>query len=436
MKVIDNEKLQAQLEYYLSEPQQAMDYYWHLHKHMAILSGKRVGKTGWVAYLLIRESFNKKHTYWVIGRSYDITNRVWDELLSHAYKLGFEIDKKNNRITNPFSGSVIEAKSTNNGYQHLRGKSLHGVVVDEAILLQSKAFDSDLRPNLKTTNGWSVLISNAPISSANWFVKKYQQYKSIYNKSKEVGKDSPYIALHFTSYDSPFISKEALDEERAIVDKETFEREYLAMPPDLRGEVFRFGLKDFFTRTKFTPPEKEHRRRYFAVLDPARKHDEPVLCIWDRKLKTAIRFYAFEKVPAPDLENVVIEKLKLWKCYKLIVDETGGGFYLVDHFKQKLRKDGILVRGMSLAGGKKNLIIDKLVSRIENWEIQAVDDPKLKHQMEVFTIKELPSGAISYTAPKGEFDDYVDALAIANYEDLCHNYTVEHQQKTISNFIP
>jgi len=443
--LLDTEELQRKLDYKLSEPQMVMDYYWSKFPYLAILSGKRVGKTGWVRYKAIEQSFNKEKRYWVIARTFSLSDRVWDGLTQFAKKLDFEIDKDRRRVINPLTGSMIEAYSTNNGYEHLRGESVDGVFVEEACLVQRDAYDNDIEPNLLTTAGFAVLISNAPASSANWFMQKWFKYKSIYklyhgrDLTPEEEEKHKYAALHFTSYDSPFIPKHILDEKKAQLlsegKKDVWERQYMAMPPNLKGEVFEYGLNDCLADDFFLPQPFEYGR-FVGVLDPARKKDKPVLCIWDKKIKTAVKFYEFEKCPAPDLEEAVIKKLELWGCYKFIIDETGGGFYLLDHFKKTLREKitdknkRIVCSGLSLAGGKKNMIIDALKSRIENWAIQIVRDPELLRQLEVFTKRELASGQITYSAPKGDYDDYVDALAIANWEDLNYPYT---EQRIISS---
>jgi hypothetical protein len=447
-RVLTPEDLQDKIGYHLSKPQLVMDYWWWKVKFLVVLSGKRVGKSGWISYKLIEQSYNKNHTYWVVGRTFDIVDRVWDELEKHAKILGFNIEQKQGRpyrITNPISGSIIEAKSTANGWEHLRGKSVDGVVIDEACLLQKEAYDNDIEPNLMTTGGWCVLISNAPESSANWFMVNYNKAIQYYKKYKELSDEEQkvtacqYAALHFTSYDSPFIPNEVLDRKKAefIAEgkEDVWSRQYMAAPPSLKGEVFEYGLNDCLADEFFTPSKEFEHGRFVGVLDPARKRDKPVLCIWDKKIKTAVKFYEFDKMPAPDLEKEVIEKLELWGCFKFIIDETGSGLFLLDYFKKALIGKNIMCSGMSLAGGKKNTIIEALKSRIENWSIKFVRDPELLRELEVFTKKELASGIMQYSAPKNDYDDYVDALAIANYEDMTYSYIAINNYSNKQNIV-
>ncbi|RLI02738.1 hypothetical protein DRO38_03600 [Candidatus Bathyarchaeota archaeon] len=206
----------------------------------------------------------------------------------------------------------------------------------------------------------------------------------------------------------------------------------MAKPPSLKGEVFECGLEDGCTDELFLPNPGAPFGRFSAVLDPARKKDVPVLCIFDKKIKTAVRFYEYDRMPAPDLEDAVLIDCAKWGAYKLTVDETGGGFYVVDHLKQKIRERGkqMIVKGISLAGGTKALIIEQLKHRIESWSIRYTRDPELLRQLENFTIKELDSGSIRYSAPKGDYDDYVDALAIANSEDIKYPY---NEQQVVAN---
>lgn len=438
MSQSDQLTFEEKIGYKLSKPQLVMEYYFLLFRFLFILSGKRVGKTGYVAYKLAQVLFTEeKKTYWIVGRTFEIISRIWDELEVHAEKLGYQVLQKQGRpyrIINPANGSYVQANSTANGWEHLRGKTVDGVVIDEACLLQGEAYDSDIEPNLMTSNGWCILISNAPATSANWFMLKWElakkRYKDYLRMSEAGQKEKPceYVALHFTSYDSPFIKKETLDKKKeeliAQGKLDVWNRQYMAQPPSLRGEVFDSGLNDCLSTEFFFPPAEYHEGRFLAVFDPARRKDKPVLCIWDKKIKTAVKFYEFDKMPAPDLEREVLEKVLMWKCYKILLDDTGGGYWLVDHIKATVREKGLrlIVVGMSLAGGKKNTIIEALKQRIENWSIRFERNPELLRQLEVFTKKETSNGIMQYSAPKGDFDDYVDALAMANWDDMTYEY--------------
>ncbi len=446
-QALSPEKLQERLGYYLSKPQLIMDYWWYLSRFMYILSGKRVGKSGWIAYKLIEQSYNKDHIYWIVCRSFDLVDRVWADVEKHARKLGFDIVESKGygrRITNPETGSIIEAKSTKHGWEHLRGVPVDGVVIDEATLMQKEAYDNDIEPNLMTTGGWCVLITNAPRSSANWFMTKYEKGIKFLKEWKAGGRQGKldHVSLHFTSYDSPFIPKEELDKKRdellAEGKEDIWNTQYMAKPPSLKGEVFSSGIDDCIVPDTFIPGRYE-KGRYIAAFDPARKRDKPVLCIWDKQEHTAMKFYEMERMPAPDVEAAVIAKIKMWNVSKLVVDDTGGGFYLVDHFRRTFKDKNmdIICIGLSFSGGqkrkkKKNMIIEALKQRIENWSIRFIRDPELLRQLESFIITETDGGSVKYTAPKGDYDDFVDVLGIANWEDIVYPYNESVKQTKAS----
>ena len=70
------------------------------------------------------------------------------------------------------NGSQIELKGTENAMA-LRGRSLGGVVMDEAAFMDSGVWFEVIRPALADKQGWALFIST-PEGTASWFYDLWQ----------------------------------------------------------------------------------------------------------------------------------------------------------------------------------------------------------------------------------------------------------------------
>ena len=94
----------------------------------------------------------------------DIVWKIFKELVPLAWiKAKNESDLKLELV----NGSTIELKGTENATA-LRGRSLSGVVLDEAAFMDKDVWFEVIRPALADKRGWALFIST-PDGTASWF---------------------------------------------------------------------------------------------------------------------------------------------------------------------------------------------------------------------------------------------------------------------------
>ncbi|MEM4498027.1 MAG: hypothetical protein QW692_04275, partial [Nitrososphaerota archaeon] len=94
------------------------------------------------------------------------------------------------------------------------------------------------------------------------------------------------------------------------------------------------------------------------------------------------------------------------------IDKTGLGIPMHDFLSQSHPN----VTGITFTQAMKEAMIINLYNHMRARKVIIPPDcPQLINQLRQFQRIQAPSGAIKYTAPPGEHDDYVIALALAVY---------------------
>ena len=124
------------------------------------------------------------------------------------------------------NGSTIELKGTENAMA-LRGRSLAGVVLDEAAFMSSDVWFEVIRPALADKQGWALFISN-PDGTASWFYELWQYADSG---------DSDWSRWQFTTIEGDNVPPEEIEAARAQLDARTFRQEFEASFENLSGLV-------------------------------------------------------------------------------------------------------------------------------------------------------------------------------------------------------
>jgi len=124
------------------------------------------------------------------------------------------------------NGSTIELKGTENAMA-LRGRSLAGVVLDEAAFMDSEVWFEVIRPALADKQGWALFIST-PSGTASWFYDLWCYC--------EQG-DPDWKRWQFTTIEGDNVPAAEIEAARAQLDPRTFRQEFEASFEDLTGLV-------------------------------------------------------------------------------------------------------------------------------------------------------------------------------------------------------
>ncbi len=235
--------------------------------HVACV-GRQFGKSMMGMNLALYWGFNNSpcKILWV-SPVYSQANKVQKELMSAIAASG--IVKSNNYSSSELelkNGSTIYFRSAER-YDNIRGMTLDYAIIDEAAFIKDDAWSEAIKPTL-LVRGKKVLFISTP-KGKNWFYELFQ-----YGQSEDYPN---YKSYKGSSYDTPFISQEEIDDAKRTVPELIFKQEYLAEFIDGGGEVF--ANIDQCTFPSYPKPQG----KVFAGLDIGKQEDYTVLTLMDSK---------------------------------------------------------------------------------------------------------------------------------------------------------
>jgi hypothetical protein len=193
-----------------------------------LVAGRRFGKSYLSCIELLRGAIERPgETFFYAAPTYrmakDIAWKVMKKLVPKAWiKSKNETDLKIELV----NGSTIELKGTENAMA-LRGRSLAGVVLDEAAFMDAEVWFEVIRPALADKQGWALFIST-PDGTASWFYELWQYADSG---------DTDWSRWQFTTIEGDNVPPEEIEAARAQLDARTFRQEFEASFENLSGLV-------------------------------------------------------------------------------------------------------------------------------------------------------------------------------------------------------
>ena len=194
-----------------------------------LVAGRRFGKSYLSCIELLKAAIEKPgEVYFYCAPTYrmakDIAWKVMKQLVPQPWiKQKNESDLKIELI----NGSTIELKGTENAMA-LRGRSLAGVVMDEAAFMDAGVWFEVIRPALADKQGWALFIST-PEGTASWFYDLW-----CYVEEDETG---DWARWSYTTIQGGNVPPEEVEAARAQLDPRTFRQEFEASFENLSGLV-------------------------------------------------------------------------------------------------------------------------------------------------------------------------------------------------------
>ena len=294
------------------------------------------------------------------------------------------------------TGSTIYFRSAER-YDNIRGMTLDYAVIDEAAFIKDDAWAEAIRPTL-VVRGKKVLFISTP-KGKNWFYELYQLGKSP--------DYSNYTSYKGSSYDTPFIDVQELQDAKKTVPEKVFKQEYLAEFLDAGGEVF--SNLNLIEHHRWPQPQGN----IFCGIDLAKQEDFTVATFMDSKGQV-IEIYRNNK----STWNVMVEEItQLIKKHNasVLIEVNSIGDVIFEQIKQRHSN----THPFTTTSKSKNEIIEGLILDVNEKSISIPSKeifPSLQHEMEIFTYDYNPKTRnVRYTHPSGMHDDTVISLALANY---------------------
>ena len=329
---------------------------------------------------------------------YAQANKVHKELYAAIAKSG--IVASNNFSSNELqlkNGSTIIFRSAER-YDNIRGETLDYAVLDEAAFMKAEAWTEAIKPTL-LVRGKKCLFISTP-KGKSWFYDLYQL---------GVSEDHPnYKAYRGSSYDTPYIDIEEIEEAKRTLPEKVFKQEYLAEFIDGGGEVFS-NIRELWDATMW----QRASGRVYCGIDLGRAEDYTVATFIDER-GNVFDIYRNNATEWSTMVREIMEKVKKYNATVMVEVNSIG-----DVIFEQIKKEWQDTHAFVTSSKSKNEIIEGLILDCNEKAIKIPHEtafPTLTHEMEVFTYDYNPkTRSIRYGHPNGMHDDTVMSLAIANY---------------------
>ena len=352
----------------------------------------------------------------------------WREL-QRATGGGATFARNRMEVTYP-SGGTVTFRSLDDP-DNARGLTAYGVVIDEAPLIQERAWYEVIRPIISDTDGWAFLMGTPKGKNFFWreFVSAKRRPDSIAFQAPTLGvKKSLYGGLERVPHEleNPFFK---FSEAQLLADTMTaqvFSQEFLADFVDSGGGVFRH-LSD-------APRAKLQRQglpghQYVMGVDWGKYNDFTAITVLDlagqRTVPHAVIGSPLDDQPLATMEVVHLDRFnqvdytvqmgrlvaafEKFRPLVIVAERNAAGEPLIE----VMQRMGLPVWPFTTGNATKALAVDAVALALERGQLALPDDDILLNELLAFDAERLPSGMLRYSAPEGMHDDCVMSLAMA-----------------------
>ena len=365
--------------------------------HVACV-GRQFGKSLMAMNLVLYWAINNGpcKILW-ISPVYSQTDKVQKELMQAIGASG--IVKSCNYSTNEIilkNGSQILFRSAER-YDNIRGLTMDYGVIDESAFVKDEAWTEAIRP-VFMVRGKKVLFISTP-KGKNWFYNLFQLGISEDNDQ--------YASYTGSSYDTPYIDPQEIEDAKKTLPENVFQQEYLAQFIDAGGEVFSNLDKNTFD--KWPQPNG----KIYCGVDLGKQEDYTVATFIDASGKI-VDIYRANAQEWTTMTQEIIKRARKWNA-TLMVEVNSIG----DVIFEQIKKQWTDTHPFTTSSKSKQEIIEGLILDM-NESIISIPSRELFStlwdELTVFTYEYNPkTRSLRYGHPKGLHDDTVMSLAIANY---------------------
>lgn len=368
-------------------------------KRKVIVAGRRGGKTTGVAMLAARLALVNNRRVLEAAPTHEQTDAFWETIKSYFGDLlvaGLATKNEVRRMITLPAGGRIRCKTAWNA-DTLRGDYADLLILDEYADMDENAWVEVGAPMLLDNDGDAVFIGTP--KRRNHFFHMYQQAIS-----DTTGR---YQAWRFTSFDNPYLSKDALDEITADMTEAAYKQEILAEFLEDEGAVFR-NIRACMTAPQ-TTPDAHAGHQIVAGVDWAKHHDYTAISIGCQTCATEVALDRFHQIDFHFQRKRIIELFARWNVTKALVELNSIG----EPNFEELQRAGVPVYGFTTTAATKPPLIENLALALEKEEWEFIDDPIWTGELEAYEQKvNAQTGRSSYSAPSGMHDDTVMARAL------------------------
>lgn len=370
-------------------------------KHHVVSVGRQFGKSLMGINLLLYWAINKKpcKILWV-SPVYSQANKVQKEI-DNAIRHTNIISSCNysESYIKLRTGSEIYFRSAER-YDNIRGFTFDYAILDESAFMRSETWFEAVRPTL-AVRGKKVLFLSTP-KGRNWFYDIFQLGNSVDNDN--------YKSYQGTSMDTPFISKEEIDDAKKTLPPNIYRQEYMAEFIDDGGEVFSNIDRCTFENYRDYPAPNG---QMYCGIDIGRINDYTVATIMDKEGRV-VSVYRNNKLQWAELVNDLLTFIRKYNAITLI-EVNSVGDVVFEQLKSKYNN----IEPFITTNKSKQEVIEGLILDFNDGNIQIPSKElfqPLYDELGYFTYEYNPkTRSIKYGHPNGLHDDCVISLALVNY---------------------
>lgn len=382
-----------------------LDYHPGQHRLMAekrrfnvVSCGRRWGKTLFGLEQILFEpggALDGKPAAW-FAPTYQLLLEVWQQAERSLKNVTLKANKTEHRIELITGGTVDFWTLQDDGAG--RGRKYARIVIDEAAHARY----------LKDTWEAAILPTLTDLKGEAWFISTPAGHNYFHTLFQMADTHTAWQKWQMPTYVNPHISPEEVENMRAILPERVFRQEYLAeFIADGTG-VFR-GID----RAPLCAWQDAAQRGqdYVIGVDWGRHNDFTVFAVLNH-LGHMVHLKRFTDI---GYELQVGQLKSLWQRFgqcPILAESNSMGGPLIE----RLQRENLNVRPFNTTNASKAEAIEALSLALENGQITLADDERmsvLRKELLAYDQERLASGQIRYSAPPGQHDDAVMALAIA-----------------------
>lgn len=369
------------------------------------LAATKCGKTASHIVWLFEQALGCKQnqSVWWVAPTFGQARIAFNRMKVQISDKDFFKANETNLVITLLNGAKIEFK-TGEKPDNLYGDDVYAAVFDEFTRARETAWHA-LRSTLTATGGPCKFIGNAK-DKKNWGNKLAMRAKG--------GQEPDYAYFKVTAYDAAAAGMKTKDGRPFIEEVEAAKRD---LPESVFNELYLaeasedgsnpFGLKYI---AQICVPTLSTQPSVCFGTDLGRKIDATSTIGLD-KLGTMSHYHNVTKAGWQQ----TIDTIKYLPDVPHAVDSTGVGDVVLSQIEQVLHQ----AKGYIFTQASKQRLMEGLAVGIQGRKLLIADDGnvtsgtgKLRHQLEQFEFEYTRTG-IRYSAPEGEHDDDVCALALA-----------------------
>lgn len=361
-------------------------------RYSIVEASTKTGKTvGCLAWLFEQAAIRGQpgHNYWWVAPTFPVAKIAFRRMKRAMPRALYRANETELTLT-LLNGAVIWFKGADKP-DSLYGEDVYAAVIDEATRCKEDAWHA-VRSTLTATRGPIRIIGNVK-GRKNW---AYQLARRA-----EKGEPGMYYA-RLTAYDAVeggVLALEEVEDAKRTLPPDVFQELYLALPSDDGSNPFGLqAIAACATLDTLAPGPVAS-----WGWDLAKSVDWTVGC----GLNDAGALAGFERFRKPwDATAATIRDVT--GTVRALVDSTGVG----DPVVEQLQKGRANVEGFKFTAPSKQQLMEGLAVAIQQRRIAIPKDGPLRVELESFEYTHTRTG-VRYSAPEGEHDDCVMALALA-----------------------